>query len=358
MLRVIGHLDMDAFFAAIEERDNPRFRGKPIVVGADPEGGRGRGVVSTANYKAREYGIHSAMPISTAWRLAEAARRSGKSETIFLEVNFKKYEEISERVAAIIRSNVPLTEEASIDESYMDLSFCKSYETAIQLIHKIKDEIKNKENLTCSVGIGPNKLIAKIASDMKKPDGLTAVEPQEAEKFLEPLSVRKIPGIGPKTEVVFNKLGVRLVCDLKKFTREKLHELFGKWGEEMYERARGRDDSPVAEGQAVKSVGEQITFPKNTRDSALIFENLEILAKGVFRRFEESGHKTYKTIVVTVRFHDFQTQTRSHTFPKPAKDFETLRFESLRMLMPFLDKRENPRQKFIRLIGVRVEKLE
>src|SRR5438094_6142232 len=232
-MRIVAHIDMDAFYAAVEERDTPRFRGLPSAVGADPEGGKGRGVVSTANYKAREYGIHSAMPISTAWWLSEAARRQGKPPVVFLSVDMKKYAEVSQRVMAIIRGLAPVVEDAGIDEAYADLSFAGSYEKAEAVCRDIKQAIRDRERLTASVGIGPNKLIAKIASNEKKPDGLTVVHEREAEAFLEPLPVRKIPGIGPKTEAELAKQGVRLVRDLKRFSREELQERFGKRGAEV-----------------------------------------------------------------------------------------------------------------------------
>ncbi len=185
-MRIIGHLDMDAFFAAIEERDHPELKGRPVVVGADPAGGQGRGVVSTANYPARVYGIHSAMPISTAWKLAEAARRRGRPATVFVRGSHRKYGEVSARIMAILHHYAPVVEEASIDEAYFDLSFTGSFEAAAALARQIKAAILGQERLTGSIGIGPNKMVAKIASDFQKPDGLTLVTAEEAEAFLAP----------------------------------------------------------------------------------------------------------------------------------------------------------------------------
>ena len=273
-MRIVAHIDMDAFYAAVEERDTPRFRGLPLAVGADPEGGKGRGVVSTANYKAREYGIHSAMPISTAWRLSEAARRQGKPPVVFLSVDMKKYAEVSQRVMAIIRGLAPVVEEAGIDEAYADLSIAGSYEHAEEVCRAIKKEILSRERLTASVGIGPNKLIAKIASNEKKPDGLTVVREEEAEAFLEPLPVRKIPGIGPKTEAELAKLEIRLVRDLKRFSRDALQDRFGKRGAEFYDMIRGRDDTPIQESYEPKSIGEEETFDRDTLDSVFIGDRL------------------------------------------------------------------------------------
>ena len=357
-MRIVAHIDMDAFYAAIEERDTPRFRGLPLAVGADPEGGKGRGVVSTANYKAREYGIHSAMPISIAWRLSEAARRQGKPPVVFLSVDMKKYAEVSQRVMAIIRSFAPVVEEAGIDEAYADLSFAGSYESAETVCRDIKQAIRDRERLTASVGIGPNKLIAKIASNEKKPDGLTVVREEEAEGFLEPLPVRKIPGIGPKTEAELAKQGIRLVRDLKRSSREELQERFGKRGAEFYDMIRGRDDTPIQESYEPKSIGEEETFAKDTRDTTFIGECLKELCRDVIRRFEAGGFSGFRTVAIKVRFADFETHTRAHTLPQPADSLATLEVEAWKLLLPFLDRRENPRQKPIRLIGVRIEKLQ
>lgn len=350
-------MDMDAFFAAVEERDNPRFKGMPIAVGADPGRGQGRGVVSTANYKAREYGIHSALPISVAWRLSESARKAGKPAVIFLPVDIEKYASVSEKIMDIVKKYSPKAEEASIDEAYFDLSFAGSFVKAGEICQKIKTEIREKEKLTCSIGIGSNKLIAKIASGVKKPDGLTIVEEKDKENFLAPLAIRKIPGIGPKTEEMFKNKGVNIVRDLKKFSQEQLEKMLGKWGLELYEKVRGRDDSPIIEKYEAKSIGEQETFLKDTKDSNFIFSRLKLMCENVVSRLAKEGFKNFRAVVVTVRFADFQTQTRSHTLDKSAASQKILGFEALKLLSPFLDKRENPKGKLIRLIGVRVEKL-
>ncbi len=349
---------MDAFFAAVEERDRPRLKGRPIVVGADPKGGMGRGVVSTANYKAREYGIRSALPISTAWRYSESAKRKGLPPAVFLDVNMERYSEVSGRIMAILRKYVPSVEEASVDEAYLDLSSAGSYEDADKLCRKIKNEIKSLENLTASVGIGPNKLVAKIASDEQKPDGLTVVPEENAEKFLEPLSLRKIPGIGPKTEERFRVLGMRTVKDAKKFSKSELEEMLGKWGTELYDKLRARDDSPLVEEWVAKSVGEQETFEADTANPNFLRERLRMLSDQVYTRFRKSGFKSFRSVTVTVRFSDFNTKTRSGTLKAKTDKKEALYFEALRLFMPFLDRRENPERKKIRLMGVRVEKLE
>lgn len=358
MPRIIAHLDMDAFFAAIEERDNPQFAGLAIVVGADPAGGRGRGVVSTANYKAREYGIRSATPISLAWRFSQAALKKGRPATIFLPVDFKKYEKVSENIIKLVRRFSPLVEQASIDEAYLDLSFCKTFERARKLCLRIKKEIRKQEKLTCSIGIGYNRLVAKVASDMQKPDGLTIVRPKEVLNFFGVLPIRKIPGIGPKTEALLQKQNVNTVSDLRKMTRKALRWELGKWGEDFYEKARGIDDSPVTEEYEAKSIGEQETFLNDTQDPGYIVERLRILCKNVISSLKREGWHSFRTAVITVRFSDFETKTRSHTAHYEISDENTLFVQALRLLLPFFDRRENPRQKKIRLVGIRVEKLK
>ena len=370
MLRIIAHVDMDAFFAAIEERDNPRLAGRPIVVGSDPAGGRGRGVVSTANYPARAYGIRSALPISTAWRFSEAARAKGLPPAAFMEVNMEKYGEVSRRIMAVLHAHAKVVEEASVDEAYVDLSFAGSYGKAEGIAAEIKNEIKEKERLTASVGIGPNKLIAKIASDRQKPDGFTVVFEEDAERFLEPLSIRTIPGIGPKTEEKFKRFGVRTVRDAKRFGQEELTAILGKWGTELYEKLRGSSDAELVMVWEQKSIGEQTTFAKDisagdsVKDRRMLEDALARLAKDVMRRFCADGFSNFRTIAITVRFSDFSTRTRSVTLAKPVSGTDppamlrTLQFQALRLFMPFLDRRENPERKAIRLLGMRVEKLE
>jgi DNA polymerase IV (DinB-like DNA polymerase) len=357
-MRLIAHLDMDAFYAAIEERDNPRLRGLPIAVGADPKGGEGRGVVSTANYAARAYGIHSAMPISRAWRASEAARQQGKPPVTFLSVNMRKYREVSDRVLALLRRMVPVVEQASIDEAYLDLSHLGSVESAEARCRTIKQAIWEQEQLTGSIGLGLNKLIAKIASGMQKPDGLTVVRKDQVEAFLDPLPIRAIPGIGPKTEVELGRLGIRLVRDLKRYSPGQLHDRFGKRGDDFYDKIRGMDDSPVSEEWEAKSVGEQETFDRDTLDSQVLTDRLNEMCADVVGRLVTEGFATFRTVVLTVRFADFETKSRSHTLVTPAGDPRTLQREALKLLLPFLDKRENPRGKLIRLLGVRVEGLE
>jgi DNA polymerase IV (DinB-like DNA polymerase) len=349
---------MDAFFAAIEERDNPSLRGLPIVVGADPRGGKGRGVVSTANYQAREYGIHSALPISKAWRFSEAARKRGNPAVTFLPVRMERYAEVSAQVMETLRRFVLVVEQASIDEAYFDLSSCESYTVAEDVCRRVKKAIRDEEGLTASVGIGPNKLIAKIASGMSKPDGLTTVREEDVLSFLSPLPVRTIPGIGPKTEAQLARIGVNTIKDIRRFSREEFRAMFGKRGSDLYKKAHGRDESPVEETYEVKSIGEQETFERDTRDSEFLVERLRAICRDVMGRLAAEGLTHFRTVVLTVRFADFETKSRSHTLSFPMSDPIVLEEEARKLFLPFLDERENPQGKLIRLLGVRVEKLE
>ncbi len=348
---------MDAFYAAVEERRDPALRGRPIVVGADPKSGHGRGVVAAASYAARKYGIRSALPISRAWRLAEAARRHGEPETVFLRGDHALYREVSARIMAVIARGADAFEEASIDEAYVDLSSLGDFGHAEAHVQTLKAEIRGREGLTCSAGIGPNKLVAKIASDFRKPDGLTVVRPDAVQAFLDPLPIRRIPGIGPKSEAFLHDRGIRTIAELRAVEPTRLLEWFGKWGEEMHERARGISDSPVSHEWERKSVGEQETFEHDTLDLSFVLERGRALAAGVFERLRAEGFAGFRTATVTVRFENFVTVSRSRTgedLVTTQADLEALARE---LLLPFLDERENPKARKIRLIGVRAEKL-
>jgi DNA polymerase IV (DinB-like DNA polymerase) len=356
-MRIIAHVDMDAFYASVEERYHPELRGRPVVVGADPKGGTGRGVVTAANYAARKYGIRSALPISRAWRLAEAARRRGAPETVFVRGNHALYREVSQRIMPVIAQGADAFEEASIDEAYLDLSSLADMERAETHARTLKKEVLEGEGLTCSVGIGPNKLVAKIASDFQKPDGLTVVRPDEVLGLLDGLGIRVIPGIGPKTDLFLQQQGLKTVADLRRVELGQLREWLGKGGEDLYRKARGISDDPVSNEWEPKSVGEQETFEEDTLDPVVVLERAQALANTVFQRFVGAGFATFRTVTVTVRFVGFVTVSRSRTEKLPLPDLAALQAEVRQLLQPFFDARENPKGKKIRLIGVRVEKL-
>lgn len=362
-MRIVVHVDMDAFYAAVETHLNPALRDLPVVVGADPKEGRGRGVVTTANYVARKFGIGSALPISRAWRLAEAARQRGEPATIFIQPRMSLYREVSDRIMQILERHADAFEEASIDEAYLDVSSRQTFDATKEQMIRLKAEIREREGLGCSVGIGPNKLIAKIASGHRKPDGLTVVEPMDVENFLNPLPIRVIPGIGPKSEHFLHGQRIRTVEDLRRVPETTLVEWFGKWGQRLYEKVRGIDDSEVSNEWTRKSLGEQETFAEDTRSQPIVTERLDCMAERIIAKLKEKSFTAFRTLTVTVRFADFQTTNRSRTFKEGIRISEEdhalrrLKEEALSLMLPFFDARENPRGKPFRLIGLRVEKL-
>ena len=360
---------MDAFFAAVEERENPHFKGKPVVVGADPKGGKGRGVVSTANYEARKYGIHSAMPISIAYKLCPQA--------IFLPVDMELYQRVSEEIMKIIKKYSSNWEIVSLDEAYLDLSFLislktkplptdylnqrsrflvekrlldRGYKKAENLAKKLKKEILKKEELTATIGIGPNKLIAKMACEKAKPDGLRIVKPPQVKKFLNPLDIKKLPGIGPKTAEKLRTIGIHKIRELQKLSKVKLKNIFGVVGETIYERARGIDEREVTSEEIIKSIGKEHTFEKDTRDPEIIFETFDEIIEDVYQRLLANNF-LFKTITVICRFSGFETHTKSKTLKNPTNDLEILKSEAKKLLLKFL--LEN--KKLIRLIGLRIK---
>jgi len=356
-MAIIAHIDLDAFFASVEERETPSLKGSPVVVGADPKGGVGRGVVSTANYLARDYGIRSGMPITRAWRLSEEARAAGKPGAIFVTPHFGKYEKSSQSVMGIIEKNVPRIEIASIDEAYADLTALGSYKKAITVAKKIQAAVLRKEKITVSVGIGPNKMIAKIASGFKKPRGLTVVEQKDIQTFLDPLSVRELPGVGPKTGNELSRFKVETIADLRKISKDRLISYLGAWGAALYEKARGVGDEELSEPEEQKSIGAQETFREDTGSMKVILSETKRIARDVYERFVKEGFFGFRTVVLMIRFADFETKTRSQTSHVSLASYRDLEVSVLHLLMPFFDARENPKHKKVRLIGVRVEKL-
>ncbi|MFY9457629.1 MAG: DNA polymerase IV [Candidatus Spechtbacterales bacterium] len=344
--RTIFHIDLDAFFASCEERENPQFRGKPIVVGADPNSpageGTGRGVVSTANYIARKFGIHSAMPISQAWRLCPRA--------IFLPVNSALYSRVSGAVMKILKNAAQKYngkfEQAGIDEAY--IGFCHIVHDRELIAKNIKTRISNQEKITASVGVGPNMLIAKIASDFQKPDGLTIVHAKDVQKFLDPLPIRKLPGIGPKTESELKRFRAQTVADLREISQSTLYEEFGQHGISLYESARGIDHRDVGEENAgSKSINEEHTFEHDTDSAQEILPVFFSLIKNVLKTTKSSGYKNFKTITVKIRYADFKTHTKSQSGKYFTKDSAAIEKLALFLVWPFLNKK-------IRLIGFRI----
>ncbi len=343
-MRIILHVDLDAFFPSVEVREHPELKGKPVVVGADPKGGTGRGVVSSASYEARKYGVRSAMPISRAWKLCP--------DCVYLRPHFDLYVPASNSIMKILKSHADKFEQGGIDEAYLDISSrVKDFDDAREFAKSLMEEVLEKEKLTCSIGVGPNKLVAKIASDYKKPYGLTVVKPEDVKEFLFPMKVRKIPGVGPKTERALNELNIESVSDLASVLPETLTRLFGIWGARLHEFANGIDNSEVIEEYETKSIGRDTTFEKDLDDEEQIFQVLDGLAEEVHADVVATGFK-FKTITVRVRYQDFDTHTRSKSLLFATNDLDILRNNAKRLIAPFLSGNRK-----IRLIGVRASSL-
>ncbi|MEW6326800.1 MAG: DNA polymerase IV [Thermodesulfobacteriota bacterium] len=334
MSRTILHMDMDAFFAAVEQTDNPALKGKPVIVG-----GAKRGVVSTASYEAREYGVRSAMPIF------EAKRRCPQG--IFLPVRMERYQEVSQKVMAVLEAVSPLVEQVSIDEAFVDLTGTERlHGDATQAARKIKERIWVETSLTCSIGIAPNKFLAKIASDLKKPDGLTIVL-QEVQSFLKDLPVSRLPGIGPKSEEVLQRLGIRIVSDILRLPPGLLERKFGKYGLRLVELAWGIDDSPVVPCPPAKSMGSEDTLPEDTADINTLKKQLLSQAEEVGERLRRHGLKG-RTITLKLKHSDFTLVTRSHSLKEAACATKIL-YDTAAMLL----ERYNLKMP-VRLIGLAV----
>ncbi|UCC33836.1 MAG: DNA polymerase IV [Candidatus Bathyarchaeota archaeon] len=342
--RVIIHVDMDHFYSAVEERRNPEYEGRPVIVGADPKDGKGRGVVSTCNYEAREFGVRSGMPISRAWKRCPNA--------VYLRPDFKLYGKTSSRIMAILRKYADKFEQWGFDEAFLDISSrARNFVEAKEIAEAIKQEIYEEEGLTCSVGVGPNKLVAKMASDFKKPDGLTVVTDEAVRDFLAPLPVRKLLWVGKKTERRLNEMGIETIGDLAACDVSVLTEKFGVMGAQYQLMAQGIDESEVAERGEAKSVGREITFEEDTLDFDLILGTLHRLSESVHK--EVVGREMlFRTVTVKVRYENFETHTHGKTLP-----FFTDRLQSLRKTARELLEANLRQDRRMRLIGVRVSKL-
>lgn len=343
MTRFIVHVDLDAFYASVEELDHPEYRGSPLVVGADPREGHGRGVVTTANYAARAFGIRSAMPISEAYRRCPDAR--------FVFPRFQRYAEKSDEVFVVLRASADIIEPAGIDEGYLDLTDrCASFEEAVAYARGVQERILAATQLTASMGVASNKAVAKIATDMRKPHGLTAVPPGTEEAFLAPLPVRKIPGVGPRSEARLAEMGITTVAQLAAMTRGALAREFGAWGPRLGALARGIDDSPVETGWERKSVGSETTFLADSSDPAEWRATVEELARGAAATLVAEATLA-RTLTLKVRMTGFETYTRARTLPAPTDDAGTLARVALDLLAL------HPPPRAVRLLGVRFTQL-
>ena len=304
--RTILHVDLDAFFAAVEQRDRPELRGRPVIVGGDP---RGRGVVSAASYEARRFGVHSAMS------LREAVRRCPTG--VFLPVDGRRYQQASRDVMAVLRRFTPLVEPISIDEAFLDVTGSMAlFGDGPSIARSIKLAVRDDVGLTASVGVATTKLVAKIASDLRKPDGLVVVEPGQEAAFLAPLPIERLWGVGEKTAAALGEYGVRTIGDLAALAPDVVVRRFGKHGASLVERARGIDPDPVHEGDPAKSIGHEHTFDTDTSDPEVIERTLLAMADGVAGRLRSAGLRA-GTISVKIRDSSFRTITRQRTLAEP-----------------------------------------
>jgi DNA polymerase IV len=334
--RTILHVDLDAFFAAVEQCDHPELRGKPVVVGMG--GSNDRGVVSAASYEARRFGIHSAMPIVTAKRLCP--------EAIFVPVDGAKYQRVSREVMVILRRFTLLVEPISIDEAFLDVTGSRALFGDGEAIGRaIRTAIREELDLTASVGVATTKLVAKIGSDLRKPDALVVVPPGEEAAFLAPLSISRLWGVGPSTAAALRDFRVTTIGDLAAVDRSALVRRFGKHGASLVDRAMGRDADPVADPDGAKSVGHEHTFDEDTSDPEVIERTLLAMAEGVSGRLRHAGLKA-STVAVKVRDSAFETLTRQRTLVEPTDMTEPIWRTALDLARPQM------RGKRIRLVGI------
>lgn len=340
--RVILHVDMDAFFAAVEQREHPRLQGQPVVIGADPQGGTGRGVVSTASYEAREYGIHSAQPISEAYRRCPEAH--------FLPVRGELYRQVSRSIIDILRSYTDLVEPISVDEAFLDVTASQQlFGTGKEIAAQIKRDIRQQEQLTASVGVASSKFVAKVASDLEKPDGLTVVPAEEERGFLAPLSLEHLWGAGPKAIEKFHRIGVCRIGQVAQLPMDTLERLFKpSRARSFYRLSRGMDSRPVEAYDEQKSLGKEYTFRSDTTDRQEIKTELLGLCQKVARRLR-SNNLAGVTVSVKLRFADFETHTHQKTAPQALDTTEQL----WPLAQQLLEEMDNP-SKPVRLVGVTV----
>ncbi len=341
-LREILHVDMDAFFVSVEEVRDPSLKGKPVIVGGDPNG---RGVVTAASYAARKYGIHSAMPLAKAKRLCPHA--------IFLRGSHGVYGEFSRRVFAILEKYSPLVEPMSMDEAYVDLTGCqKLHGPVLETAERIRNEIKKEVGIHASIGIASNKLLAKVASAYVKPNGILWIAPGKEKKFLEPLPVGRIPGVGSKSYEQFKRMGIKTVGHLAALPRELLEEVHGKWGTGLYLKSRGICQSPVVGNEEdSRSISRETTLETDSLDARFLESKLSYLVEKAAAQLR--GSELYvRTVTLKLRTSDFKTVTRSRTLKEPTSEDHVIFNTAVELLRKLLTSRTR-----VRLIGISLSSL-
>lgn len=343
--RKIIHIDMDAFFASVEEREHPELKGQPIIIANHPKLTNGKGVVATANYVARTYGVHSAMSAQKAYELCPKG--------VFIPGNYELYREVSKKVREVFKQYTDTIEPLSLDEAYLDVTENKKgIKSATHIAYAIQKEVWESVHLTCSAGVSYNKFIAKLASDYKKPAGVTVIPPEEALDFLRKLPIEKYYGVGKKTVERMHELNVFNGEDLYQMNEMELIHSFGKMGYSLYRKVRGIDDSPVRVSRERKSVGRENTYRRNLTTENEVTAELRFLARKVERSLlKEQKHG--KTVVLKIRYSDFETVTKRLTLPHYLRDAEELFFHTQNIW----DEIGNL-QKGVRLLGITVTTLD
>ena len=340
--RCIVHIDIDAFFAAVEELLNPSLKGKPVIVGGLPHE---RGVASTASYEARKYGVHSGMPLHKAYQLCPHG--------IFLRGNYQIYRAFSEKFFRLLSRYTPDVEEASLDEAYLDLTRCRPlYSSFSHAIREIKQRVEKELGLTVSVGMGPNKILAKLATNRAKPGGLFEVEPGRTEEFLKDLGIESLPGIGPKTQTILRMLNVNKIGDLWGLQRATLRSLFGLNGEELYLQSRGIDTRPLVSASVPKSISRETTFLEDIWDRRLLLAHLAYLCDRLALPLRK-GRLFAHIIEVKVRYSDFKTEVRRCLLPNPLQEMGKIYRIAQELFLRFF----SSSRLSLRLVGVKASDL-
>lgn len=344
MDRVILHVDLDAFYASVEEREDPSLKGKPVVVCMFSARGGDSGAVATPNYIARKAGIRAGMSIAQAKRLSPDA--------VYLQARRDLYSEVSESIMSILRSHADGFEQVSIDEAFIDVSETVkgSFKKGIAIAKRLKKEVRQKERLTCSVGIGPNKLISKMAASVKKPDGLTVIKPADVKAFLGPLDVLKLWGVGGKTKEALAGIGIETIGELSEVELSRLVESFGKSkGKWLFNASKGIDEEPVSERGEREQIGRITTLEEDTRDLDVIIRKIDELSEEVYGMVKERG-VLFRTVSIHAVTVDMKGYSRSRTFTAPTLEPSAIRETGRELIKTFLS--EN--QQLIRRVGIRV----